>query len=86
MADWEIKAVGRDRAGNSLSYCGDEPFKWTVWIHDLIDDIEGGRHTYFVSGEYGRRVEVVVHVAPQGKIVRTHPDAGQDLLGQLPRC
>jgi len=48
VAEWEIKAVGRDRAGNSLSFCGDEPFRWNVWIHELIDDIEGLRHSYFV--------------------------------------
>ena len=86
MAEWEIKAVGRDRAGNSLSFCGDEPFQWNVWIHDLIDDIEGGRHSYVVSGPFGERVEVVVSVESQGKIVRSHPDAGDDLLAQLPRC
>ena len=86
MAEWEIKAVGRDRAGNSLSFCGDEPFDWKVWIHDLIDDIEGGRHSYFVSGEFGGRVEVVVEIAPQGKIVRSHRDSGDDLLQYLPRC
>ncbi len=86
MAEWEIKAVGRDRAGNSLSFCGDEPYSWNVWIHDLVDDIEGGRHTYFVTGEFGRRVEVVATVTAQGKIVRSHPEAGDDILQQLPRC
>lgn len=86
MAEWEIKAVGRDRVGRSLSFCGDEPFDWKVWIHDLIDDIEGGRHSYFVSGPLGQRVEVVVEVATQGKIVRSHRDAGEDILEQLPRC
>lgn len=86
MAEWEIKAVGRDRAGNSLSFCGDEPFRWNVWIHDLIDDIEGGRHSYFVTGPFGRRVDVVIEIAAQGKIVRSHQDAGDDLLRQLPGC
>ncbi|MCY3733336.1 MAG: hypothetical protein OXG42_03565 [Chloroflexi bacterium] len=86
MAEWEIKAVGRDRAGNSLSFCGDEPFRWNVWIHDLIDDIEGRRHSYFVTGPFGRRVEVVIDITADGKIVRSHKDAGDDLLKQLPRC
>ena len=86
MAEWEIKAVSRDRAGNSLSFCGDEPFNWNVWIHDLIDDIEGGRHSYVVSGPFGKPVAVVVSLEPHGKIVRSHPDAGDDLLAQLPRC
>ncbi len=86
MADWEIKAVSRDPAGNILAYCGDDPFNWTVWIHDLIDDIEGGRHTYFVRGESGARVDVVVSVSRQGKILHSHPDAGDDLLELLPRC
>lgn len=86
MAEWEIKAVGRDRVGNSLTFCGDEPFDWKVWILDLIDDIEGSRHSYFVSGRRGERVEVIVSIEAQGKIVRTHPNAGDDLLAQLPRC
>ena len=86
MAEWEIKAVGRDRAGNSLSFCGDEPFRWNVWIHDLIDDIEGRRHTYFVTGPFGQRVDVVIEITAHGKIVRSHQDAGDDLLKQLPRC
>ena len=86
MAEWEIKAVSRDPAGNILAYCGDEPFNWTVWVHDLIDDIEGGRHSYVVSGASGARVEVVVDVSARGKIVRSHPGAGEDLLQQLPRC
>ena len=86
MADWEIKAVSRDPTGNILAYCGDEPFAWTVWVHDLVDDIEGGRHTYYVSGPYGARVDVVASLTGKGKIVRTHPDAGPDLIARLPRC
>lgn len=86
MAEWEIKAVGRDRAGHSLTFCGDEPFQWRVWILDVIDDIEGNRHSYFVTGPYGQRVDVVVAVTEAGKIVRSHQDAGDDLLRQLPRC
>ncbi|MCY3568534.1 MAG: hypothetical protein OXH38_07890 [Chloroflexi bacterium] len=86
MADWEIKAVSRDPTGSILAYCGDEPFGWTVWVHDLIDDIEGGRHTYYVSGPSGARVDVVASLTDEGKIVRTHPDAGPDLVSQLPRC
>ena len=45
-----------------------------------------GRYEYFVSGRFGERIEVVVRVESQGKIVRTHPDAGDDLLVHLPRC
>ncbi len=86
MTDWEVKAVSRDRAGNSLSFCGDEPFTWRVWIHDLVDDIEGGRHSYFVAGELGRRVDVMVVLEDSGKVVRTDPRLGDDLLTRLPRC
>ena len=86
MTAFEIKGISRDQAGNALGYCGDEPFQWRVWVSDLVDDIEGGRYEYFVSGRFGERVEVVVSIESQGKIVRTHPDAGDDLLVHLPRC
>ncbi len=86
MADWQIKAVSRDPAGNILAYCGDEPFEWRLWVHDLVDDIEGGRHSYYVSGPAGARIDVVVAVTGEGKIIRTDPDAGCDLVTQLPRC
>ncbi len=86
MADWEIRAVSRDAAGNILAYCGDSPFRWTVWVHDLVDDIEGSRHAYYVTGPRGARVEVVVEVTREGKIVRSDPKAGEDLVAGLPRC
>ncbi len=86
MGDWEIKCVSRDPAGNSLAYRGDDPFRWTVWIHDLIDDIEGRRHTYFVTGEFGQRVDVVTEISKRGKNIRSDPSAGDDLLQQLPPC
>ena len=86
MTEFEIKAIARDPAGNILGYCGDEPYDWRVWVSDLVDDIEGGRYGYYVTGEFGQRVDVVVAVEAQGKIVRTHPDAGDDLLAHLPRC
>lgn len=86
MADWEIKGIGRDPSGNILRYCGDEPFRWSLGIHDLVDDIEGGRHSYFVSGPQGERVEVVTVVESRGKMVRTDPSVGPDLIAQLPRC
>ena len=86
MTEFEIKAIARDPAGNILSYCGDEPYPWRVWVSDLVDDIEGGRYRYYVTGALDQRVEVVVAVAAEGKIVRTDPDAGDDLLSQLPRC
>lgn len=86
MTEFEIKGISRDQAGNALGYCGDVPFQWRVWVSDLVDDIEGGRYRYFVLGPSGDRVDVVVSVESRGKIVRTHPDAGDDLLGNLPRC
>lgn len=86
MADWQIKAVSRDPSGNILAYCGDEPFKWRVGIHDLIDDIEGDRHTYFVSGTSGARIDVEIYISDRGKNLRSDPTAGDDLLQQLPRC
>ncbi len=86
MTELEIQAVARDPAGNILAYCGAEPYAWRVWISDVVDDIEGGRFRYYVSGAQGQRVAVVVTVEAQGKMVRTDPAAGDDLLPQLPRC
>ncbi len=76
----------RDPADNILAYCGDEPFRWTIWVHDLIDDFEGRRHHDVVSSALGERVAVVVDISQRGKIIRSDPDADDDLLSQLPRC
>ncbi len=86
MSDLEIKAIARDPAGNILAYCGDEPYQWRVWVSDLVDDIEGGRYSYYVTSPLGQRVKVVVVVQSQGKIVQACTEAGDDLLPQLPRC
>ena len=86
MTELEIKGIARDPAGNILSYCGDQPYPWRVWVSDLVDDIEGGRYRYVVTGAHGERIVVVVAVEAQGKVVRTDPQAGDDLLSQLPRC
>ena len=82
----EISGTGRDQNGNILAYCGHAPYRWRVFIGDLVDDIEGRRYRYVVRSALDEMIEVVVRVESQGKIVRTHPDAGEDLLAQLPRC
>ena len=84
--EFEIRGVSRDPAGNILAYCGDVPFRWRVFIGDLVDDIEGGRYSYYVSGPSGERIGVVVVVEAQGKMVRSDPSAGEDLIAALPRC
>ncbi len=83
---FEITGVVRDPAGRILGYCGDQPFRWQVFVTDLVDDIEGGRYRYVVSGARGRKIDVVVSVGGKGKYVRSDPDAGADLIEQLPRC
>lgn len=81
----EVEAVSRNRTGLMMGICGSKPFTWSVWIADVVDDIEGNRYHYVVNGQSGP-VDLVVALTDEGKIVRTDPAAGDDLLATLPRC
>lgn len=82
---FEVEAVSRNRTGLVMGICGSKPFTWSVWIADVVDDIEGDRYHYFVTGQSGP-VDVVVALTAEGKIIRTDPAAGDDLLALLPNC
>ncbi len=82
---FEVEAVSRNRTGLMMGICGSKPFTWSVWIADVVDDIEGDRYRYFVAGQTGP-VAVVVALTDEGKIIRTDPAAGDDLLVSLPNC
>ena len=84
MAQRRVTRTGKNRDGDITALCG-------AWGRSpksvAISDIEYRRHSYFVQDARGRRAEVRVVNGPNGKYLRTDPNAAcTDNLDNLPDC
>lgn len=87
MADRQVTQTGKDRDGDITALCN----PGTTWSprrkREAIDDIETGRHTYFVRWADDRRTEIRVVNGPTGKYLRTGgDDTTRNNLDDLPDC
>ena len=84
MSDRRVKRTGKDRDGDITRLCGD----WgSATKAQVILDIEGRRHTYYVQDHMSRRADVQVVNGPTGKYLRTDPNSScTDNLDNLPDC
>lgn len=86
MASREVSATSKDRDGDILALCN--PSEW--WSPRskaaAIQDIESGRHAYYVQWTDGRTAIRVVD-GPTGKYLRTDRDSTpRNNLDDLPNC
>ena len=86
MSDRAVRNTGKDRDGDITKLC-DPGQAWSPRIKaDVIRDIEGGIHTYYVPWQSGR-TEIRVVNGPTGKYLRTDRDStSKNNLDDLPDC
>ena len=86
MADRPVRKSRKDRDGDILALCNNGDFWSPRSKHDVINDIEGGTHTYHVPWTSGR-TDIRVVNGPSGKYLRTERDNTQkNNLDDLPDC
>lgn len=87
MADRRVTHTRKDRDGE-ITALGNRNGKW--WPRskaEAIDDIQLGRHTYYVLLQGGVRANILVVNGPTGKFLRTDPDQTErNNLAELPDC
>lgn len=86
MARRRVTRSDKDSNGDITALCN--PGNW--WSprtkREAINDIEQGRHSYYVVVN-GQRVDIHVVDDPDGKYLRTDPDKTDDNnLDDLPSC
>lgn len=86
MADRRVTQSRKDRDGDITALCNPGE-AWSPRAKaGAIEDIEGGRHSYYVSLATGR-VEIRVVNGPGGKYLRTDADkTSRNNLDDLPDC
>ena len=87
MADRQVTATGKDKDGDITKLCNPGE-TWSPRSKDeAIDDIEKGRHSYFVRTRSAGRTNIEVVNGPNGKYLRTHGDSTTgNNLDELPDC
>ena len=87
MADRQVIHTSKDRDGDITALCN-PGMTWSPRRkREAIDDIESGRHTYFVHWPDGPRTEIRVVNGPTGKYLRTDRDnTTRNNLDDLPDC
>lgn len=87
MADRQVTRTRKDRDGDILALCNAGQSWSPRQKRDAIDDIEMGRHSYFVRWADGKRTEIRVVNGPTGKYLRTDRDnTTRNNLDDLPDC
>lgn len=87
MADRQVTQTGKDGDGDITKLCH-PGMSWSPRSKgDAIRDIESRLHTYFVNVAGSGRVDIHVGNGPNGKYLRTDPDATSgNNLDDLPDC
>ena len=86
MARRRVKRTDKNRDGDITALCNRNRFWSPRSKRRAISDIEGDQHTYYVR-ENGRSVDIIVADGPNGKYLRTDPDATtSNNLDDLPDC
>lgn len=81
-----IRQTDKDKDGDIIRVCNPDESWSPREKRDVINDIETGRHSYYVIWR-DRRVHVIVVSGPRGKHIRTEPDLTvKDNLAELPPC
>lgn len=86
MSDRAVRNTGKDSDGDITKLC-DPGAVWSPrYKADVIKDIEGGVHTYYVPWKSGR-TEIRVVNGSSGKYLRTdRDDTTRNNLDDLPDC
>lgn len=86
MSDRAVTKTGKDSDGDITKLCNSGHTWSPVVKANAIDDIERGRHTYYVPWKSGR-TEIHVVKGPTGKYLRTDRDTTRkNNLDDLPDC
>ena len=82
-----VTHTSKDQDGDILALCNpDQPWSRRS-KQDAINDIESGRHSYYVRTLGGVRVRIQVVHGSTGKYLRTVADRNNcNNLGDLPDC
>lgn len=88
MAGRFVKKTHKDKYGDILALCGDNADSWSPRkITDVINDIERGFHTYYVTLPGVGKTKIHVADGPTGKYLRTdHDSTTHNNLNDLPDC
>jgi len=86
MASREVRRTGKDSEGDIRSLCNAGELWSPRSKAGAIDDIESGRHTYYVQWPE-KRTDIRVVNGPTGKYLRTDRDSTtKNNLDDLPDC
>jgi hypothetical protein len=86
MAQRAVRKTGKNWQGDITALCNDGEWWSPRHRDDAIEDIETGRHTYYVPWPE-KRTEVHVVNGPNGKYLRTDRDhTTKNNLDDLPDC
>ena len=86
MAERRVTRSRKDADGDITALCNPQQYWSPRTKAGAIQDIESGTHRYYVTGGGGR---AYIHVVkgPNGKYLRTNPDAvSGNNLDDLPDC
>lgn len=87
MAKRYVTKSGKDRSGDIIRLCNIGDWWSPRSKVDVISDIEGGTHEYWVNWSNTPETKIRVVNGPQGKYLRTDRDTtSRNNLDDLPDC